>query len=354
MPDSLVSICLPTRNRAARLRNSLATIRAQEYTSFEVIISDNCSDDDTEQVCREVTAVDPRFRYVRQPHNIGIHGNHNFTMDAARGEFVCILHDHDVRDPQMLREYMEFMRAHPRVGVVCADWDLVGDDEKSLGLRPFDGSVITPGYDYIAQTIRAGRSSLGTPGALVRREALGSARFGVDAPIGFGDFPIWFHVAESWDIGHIHTRRWSWRQNAESHSARPIVSIARDYEKNLGGYCDDHLRRRPEHAALVAQWRTSISRYLFWALAYEVGLYFRTRRAPKPGQTPRTLFEIMDYRLTPDQFDGVLRQLRSHRATSAEYVAFAAIQTLIRLRMTSPLGWAVRHQADARSLLGLN
>lgn len=351
----LVSIGVPTRNRAAGLRRSLESIRNQDYPNLDILISDNASEDETEQMCRELAEADSRIRYIRHPRNIGLHGNHNFCMDQARGELLCIFHDHDRRDLRIISTYVAFLDRHPNVGVVCSDWELFDDTEQRIGVRDHAVKPVTPGYEYIEQTIRSGRSSIGIPGTMVRRAALGDARFGLDAPIGFGDFALWCRVAENADVGHIHERLWSWRQNKESHSARTIESISRDYQINLGGYCDDHLRRHPEHRALVERWRASISRYLFWALAYEVGLHFR-RRSDHPVSEPdggRTLFEIMDYRLSPAQFQNAVAQMKACRTGPLQHLVYAVASTLIALRVTWPLAWITEYQAALRTVLGL-
>ena len=350
--NPLVSIGVPTRNRADCLEASLQSILAQDYSPIEILISDNASEDRTEEICRRIAERDPRVRYVRQSRNIGLHANHNFCMDETRGEFVCLFHDHDRRDSRIVSEYVAFLRAHPRVGMVCSDWELIDDNDVQLGVRSWHGPPVMPGLDYITQTIRAGRSSVGTPGAMVRREALGSVRFDVNAPMGFGDYPIWFRIAERWDVGHISKRLWSWRQNAVSHSARPIQDIAGDFERNVGGYCDDHLNRWPAHAGLVARWRESISKYLFWALAYEVALHFRPAAGDKHRHV-RTVFEIMDYRLTPDQLRVALDAMKRHQRGALERVTCGIVSALVRTGLTSPLAWMIRHQSAARSLLGL-
>jgi glycosyltransferase involved in cell wall biosynthesis len=350
----LVSICVPTRNRAASLRESLKSICAQDYSPIDIVISDNCSEDDTEQVCRELIRQDARIRYVRHDRNIGLHGNHNFCFDAARGEFICIWHDHDARELGLVRDYVTFFAQHPKVGVVSSDWDLIDDAGDRIGVREHDVKAVTPGLEYIDRTIRSGRTSIGIPGAMVRRSALGEARFEPDAPIGFGDFPLWFRVAETWDVGHIAKRLWSWRQNTESHSARTIESIAHDYNANLCWYCDEHLKRWPGHADLVERWRTSIRHYLFWALAYEVALHFRNRTATRRGEEARSLFEIMNYRLTPEQFQSALSQMRTYRTSATEHLAYAGLRTLIALRLTWPVAWMSRHQAALRTVLGLD
>jgi glycosyltransferase involved in cell wall biosynthesis len=347
----LVSIGIPTRNRAASLREGLKSICAQDYAPLEIVISDNASEDNTGDVVRELMRADDRIRYVKHDRNIGLHANHNFCMDAARGEFVCVWHDHDVRDASIISQYITFFDAHPRVGVVCSDWDLIDDDGNRIGVRDHAVDAVTPGFEYIDQTIRSGRTSIGIPGAMVRVDALGDARFTPDAPIGFGDFPLWFRVAESWDVGHLSKRLWSWRQNSVSHSARTIESIALDFQKNISSYCDEHLERWPNHGALVARWQANMRHYLFWALAYEVALHFR--KAGAGGQGERSLFEIMDYSLTPEQFRHALEQLKFYRTRAMEYAAYAGIMTMIRLRFTWPVAWVSRHQAALRTVLGL-
>lgn len=353
MPDPLVTICVPTRNRVAALRDTLESIREQDYPCLEVVVSDNGSTDETEQVCLKAVAADERIRYVRQQRNIGLHGNHNFCMDEARGEYLSFFHDHDHHDRCFISRHVAFLERHPRVGLVGSNWGLIDDVGGQLGGRAFPGASVSSGVEYTTRTIRSGRSSIGIPGAMIRAAALGTARFGLDAPIGFGDFPIWFRIAEQWDIGHIPDQLSSWRQNAESLSLRPIVEIMRDYEKNIGDYCDDHLRRCPAHAKLVDTWRASLRRYVFWALVYEIALHFRPRGAPPTSPEARTLFEIMDYELSPDQFERAIAGMERYRSGVVEHAAAAAVQALIRLRLTSPLGWAVRHHGTLRALLRL-
>lgn len=352
MSSPLVSICIPTRNRASWLRGSLASICGQDYEHLDILVSDNGSDDDTEQVVREAARADARIRYVRHDTNIGLYGNHNFCLDEGRGEFLCLFHDHDERDRSLVSTYVRFMQAHPNVGLVCADWDLIDNEGRFLGTRSYPTAEVTPGLEFIGQTLRSGRSAICLPGAMIRRSALGDIRFDHDAAIGFGDFVIWFRLAERADIGHIHQALWAWRQDQRSESARPIEAVAGDYERNLIRYCDEHLGRWPGHAGLVAEWKRAIHRYLFWALMFEIGLYFRHGR-PRSDPHDRTLFEIMDYRLTPEQFRGALDQLAAHQRSPVEWLARVLSTALIRTRLTWPLAWATEHHSSMRALLRL-
>ena len=354
MSNPLVSVCIPTWNRAQALRRGLANILALDYTPVEIVISDNASADETEVVCREAARSDPRIRYVRQERNIGLYANHNFCIQASRGEFLCLFHDHDLRSPSILRAYVSFLQEHPEVGAVCSNWDLIGDDGQVLGVRDHAVPEVMPGLEYIELTLRSGRSCVGVPGAMIRRSALGDARFREDGPIGFGDFPVWFRIAEEWAIGHIPERLWSWRQHPSSQSARTIESMARDYEVNLSRYCDDYLQHRPGETRRVERWRRQIRRFLFWALAYEVGLHVRRERSPWKDADAPTLFELLPYRLTPEAFARALEQMRVYRTGGLQYLAFRTIEGLLRTNFTTPLVWATYNPTALRRWLGLS
>lgn len=354
MVNPLVSICVPTYNRASLLTESFRTICEQDYAPLEILISDNCSDDETEQLCREIDQADPRVRYVRQPHNIGMHANHNFCIDESRGEFLCFFHDDDLYDSQIISHYVSFLQQHPEVGIVCSDWELVNDAGELVGVRDHRVELVTEGFEYIDRTIRSGQSSVGCAGAMIRRSALGDARFDEKGPIGFGDFVLWFRVAERASVGHIRRRLWRYRLHSGSFSRRTIESIAYDYHETLTRYCEEHLERWPAHAEVVARWRAYIRRYLFWALAYELGLYFRKADYPDSSRVShRTVFEITGYRLSREEFHRVLDQLRVYQTGAVQYAVRFAIDLLLRMEFTWPLAWITRYSSLLRGVLGL-
>lgn len=357
--NPLVTITVPTRNRALTLRRSLETFLGQDYSPIEVIISDNGSTDGTEALCCDLERRDPRVRYVRHAENIGLHGNLNFCLASGEGEFLCIFHDHDDHDLTLISTYVAFLRAHPDVALVCSNWELINEEGRVLGIRDQDVPPVTPGMEFIERTIRAGRSAVGIPGAMIRRSAIGAARFVADAPVGFGDFPVWFEIAERWSVGHVDGRLWRWTQSNTSQSAGTVTSMATQYEDNIMRYCAAHLTRWPEHRDIVARWQASMRRYLFWALAYEMALYASSldssgRPTTVPSDGSATRYELMGYRLQPDEVREALTQFRSYRAGIGQYAVWLAITVLVRLNVTWPLAWGVRHHEWLRTVLRLS
>ena len=91
----LVTIAIPTFNRAKSLKRAVESALAQDYPSIEIIISDNASTDATEKYCRGLEGKDRRIRYFRQLRNVGITENFRATLRYACGEFFMWLADDD-------------------------------------------------------------------------------------------------------------------------------------------------------------------------------------------------------------------------------------------------------------------
>jgi glycosyltransferase involved in cell wall biosynthesis len=352
MSAPLVSVCVPTYNRADFLRASLVSIAAQTYRPLEILISDNASTDDTETICRELAARDARVRYVRHPTNIGLYENHNFCLDESRGAYVGFLHDDDLHAPTLVAENAAMLDAHPSVGLVGTDWDLIDETGRRFGGRRFAVEPLTPGLQYIDRTIATGRSSVCCPGALIRRSALGDVRFPVSGPIGFGDFLVWFEVAERADVAHVRKTLWSYRQHSRSLSRRTIESLTQDYLENLETFFKGHLRRWPAHEDRVLRWRRLAARYAYWALVYEVCLHARrTRGTPAaPGRAP-TIFEHAEYRLTDDDVARARATLRRLRRGPLQHTVSFVVESMLDAGLTAPLAWATRHTERFRGML---
>ena len=117
----MVTIGIPVYNREKLLGRTLDCLLAQTYTDFEILISDNASTDNTETLCREYAAKDSRFRYVRQPHNLGILGNFTYVKDNAWGKYFQWCSSDDLCEPEFLGSLVECMEANPALAVAMTD-----------------------------------------------------------------------------------------------------------------------------------------------------------------------------------------------------------------------------------------
>ncbi len=93
----LVSIGLPVYNGGETLRIAIDSILKQDYDNFEVIISDNCSTDNTEEIAQAFCKEDSRFRYIKQHYNKGLIQNFNEVFFASSGEYFFWASHDDIR-----------------------------------------------------------------------------------------------------------------------------------------------------------------------------------------------------------------------------------------------------------------
>ncbi len=82
-----VSLAMPIYNGERYVEETIRAILAQDFTDFELIITDNGSTDRTEEICRGFAARDPRIRYIRNARNLGASANYNLGLSLATGEF---------------------------------------------------------------------------------------------------------------------------------------------------------------------------------------------------------------------------------------------------------------------------
>lgn len=131
MNPPLVTIGIPTFNRASGyLRAAIESALAQSYANIEVIVSDNCSTDHTQDVVRSFD--DPRLSYIRQEKNIGQIGNTNFIVEKARGDYLLIYHDDDIIDPDLIETCMTACDYRRDLGLIVTGSRVVDENGKVL------------------------------------------------------------------------------------------------------------------------------------------------------------------------------------------------------------------------------
>jgi glycosyltransferase involved in cell wall biosynthesis len=131
-----VSVGLPVYNGSRFLAESIEAIRAQSYENFELIVSDNCSTDDTAEIAREYAALDPRIRYVRNDRNLGAAANFNRTFELARGEYFKWAADDDLCTPDFLERCVGVLENDPSVILVHPLTELINPDGSVVQYDP--------------------------------------------------------------------------------------------------------------------------------------------------------------------------------------------------------------------------
>ncbi len=121
MSDSIpVSICIPVFNGAALIGETIASVLAQDFPGFVILIQDNASTDGTWDILTEFARRDARIQPQRNDHNLGMAGNWNVVVDRARTPLVMLLSADDMLRPGFLSGCLQAF-ADPSVGAVTTD-----------------------------------------------------------------------------------------------------------------------------------------------------------------------------------------------------------------------------------------
>lgn len=183
-----VTVGLPVFNGARYLGAAIDSILAQTLGDFELIVSDNASTDGTEAIARAYAARDPRVRYVRRDHNVGLAENYNGVFRLARTPYFKWAASDDLLRPTFLERCVASLQDDPGVVLAYARTGFVGESGEPLDRS--DPGLELP-WDEPERRFRKVLHSAGWANVVlgvIRTEAL--ARTGLVPAYYSGDFGL--------------------------------------------------------------------------------------------------------------------------------------------------------------------
>jgi len=199
-----VSIGLPVYNGQKYLQRALDSLLQQDYEDFELIISDNASDDRSPEICRVYAAKDKRIRYYRNEINRGATWNFRKVFELARGKYFKWAAYDDECYPSMLYRCVETMHQAPtQVVVVYPRGEIIDDCGQVVGPTPdhVDSNAARP-YQRLARVLFNASFAHSFYG-LIRSESLRKTRGYVNiAPdhVLLAELAMWGQI---WEIPEV-------------------------------------------------------------------------------------------------------------------------------------------------------
>lgn len=193
----LVSVVLPTYNRAHFIGQAISSALNQTYQNIELIVVDDGSTDDTERVI--ATFDDERLRYIKLPKNVGRSAARNHGLAVVRGEFVAFLDSDDYFLPGKTELQVEFLENNPDVDMVyTASGCVVSDDEpiKYFYRAPVSGHLYNEIAFFKPLTITL-------PTVMLRRDVLTKVSGFDEKMERFEDTDFWRRISKHFKIGAI-------------------------------------------------------------------------------------------------------------------------------------------------------
>ena len=108
--NDLVSVIMPSYNTGKYIGKSIESVINQTYSNWELIIVDDCSDDDTEEVVSVFK--DERIKCFKNAFNSGAAISRNRALREAKGRWIAFLDSDDIWKPTKLEKQLEFMQCN--------------------------------------------------------------------------------------------------------------------------------------------------------------------------------------------------------------------------------------------------
>lgn len=184
-----VSICIPTYNQASYLEQAIRSAAQQSLVPTEIIVSDDCSTDQTTTVLHRLSNEIPFLKVVRQPENIGIAKNTDACLRLATGEFIVRLDSDDRLLPDYTQKLAQRLSDYPEAGYAHAAIQEINQNGDSLQIRKlFRTSGFQSGNDALRAAVRGYRVAANI--IMFRRTALVQVNFLTDRPNYVEDYHL--------------------------------------------------------------------------------------------------------------------------------------------------------------------
>lgn len=115
---------MPSYNTAKYISNSIQSVLNQTYTNWELIIVDDCSTDNTDEIVSQFE--DQRIRYLKNPVRSGAAVSRNYALREARGKWIAFLDSDDLWEPIKLERQLEFMKSN-NYDFTYTDYQIIWD-----------------------------------------------------------------------------------------------------------------------------------------------------------------------------------------------------------------------------------
>lgn len=145
--NDLVSIIMPSYNTAQYIAETIQSVLTQTYTNWELIIVDDCSIDNTDEII--ATFTDSRIRYLKNEHNSGAAVSRNRALKEAKGKWIAFLDSDDVWHPEKLEKQISFMEKNG-YAFTYTEYEEIDETSSPLGIYVSGPKKITKAgmYNY--------------------------------------------------------------------------------------------------------------------------------------------------------------------------------------------------------------
>jgi glycosyltransferase involved in cell wall biosynthesis len=195
---------MPSFNYARYLPLAIESVLAQSYSDLELIITDDCSTDESRDIVEQYRRLDGRVIPVLHDVNHGLARARNSGLTVGTGEFVALIDADDVWLPDKLKTQMECFRAQPEMGLVHSDSAIIDGDGNLTGER-FSALLHRKGQQTSGNLfeVLCERNFLCVPTVILRQEAIQYAGGFEENLRSLEDWVCWTKVSRKYPLHYV-------------------------------------------------------------------------------------------------------------------------------------------------------
>ena len=193
-----ISVSIPTYNQGQYVEKAILSVYNQTLSPDEIIVSNDCSTDNTMEVLEQLKSKVPVLKVINQPVNLGINKNVEACLKAASGEFILRLDSDDFLEPEYIKTVLSLLEEYPEAGYGHANVREIDQYDRQLKNRTlFRSLTFQKADDALKAAVKGYRVAANI--VMFRRKALEQVNFMSGRPNFGEDYHLAAHLAaEGW------------------------------------------------------------------------------------------------------------------------------------------------------------
>lgn len=187
----LVSVITAAFNAEVFIAETIASVRNQSLTEWEMLVVDDASGDDTADIVHNISTQDPRVRLISLPQNSGVSAARNAALAQAQGRYIAFLDSDDLWQPEKLEHQVAFMAKHD-AAITYTSYRRISEDGSRVGRLVEVPRRLT--YNQLLKN-----TAIATVTAMVDTEKTGSIRM---AEARRDDYILWLSILKRGFVGN--------------------------------------------------------------------------------------------------------------------------------------------------------
>jgi glycosyltransferase involved in cell wall biosynthesis len=188
----MVSVIVPTFNREKTILRAINSILKQTYKDIEIIIIDDCSNDNTQNVVKLLN--NDKIKYIKHDKNRGACAARNTGIKLAKGEYIAFLDSDDEWLPKKIEKQVNFLKTNNADVVFCSHICCMGNKELIIPDKKIDTSILYKKLLY--------GNFITTGSILGKSKCFNHIKFDLKLP-RFQDWDLMISIAQKYSVQHI-------------------------------------------------------------------------------------------------------------------------------------------------------